>query len=473
MKLKLGKFTGDFLMVLFSNGIILLASICSGLLVPKLLGLTQYGLYKLFLLYLGYTALLHFGFVDGVLLVHSGKDYDALPKEQFRTDIRFYTATQMVASLAVIAVAFVYMGTAYRAVFILLGIDSFLVNLTTYYQCISQGTLRFKELSARKVLQAALKTLYVVLLCFAKHLVPSYTVTANHYIISLIAIDGILLLWYVITYRELTFGTGEALKKAIPRFKDYYCFGISLTIAYQVANLILNFDRQFVSMFFTTEIFASYSFAYTLIGLVTTVTGAFAMVLFPNLKRKTEQEIMLLFSDAMSLVSIAVALFLLCDYPLNRFILWFLPDYADSILYLKVIFPSILFSGCINTILFSYYKALNKSHVYFVVSCEILVLSLVLNTAALKLYGTPEAISYASILVLLCWYLLGERYFIKHYDIAWKKNVLYLLLMVSAYYFASFFVHNGILGMLLYAGAYAGVTAVFYGKTIQKRLSQM
>lgn len=472
MRMKTGKFVRDFLMMLFSNGIVLLASIYSGLLVPKILGLTHYGLYKLFLLYLGYTALLHFGFVDGVLLFHSGKDYKQLSKEQFRTDVRFYIGTQVAVALIVFVVAVLYMEREYRDIFILLGIDLVLVNLTTYYQCISQGILRFKELSVRKVLQAVLKTLCVLVLCFVKWYAPGYVITANLYICSIIAIDGILLLWYVFSYRELTFGKAQRLREALPRLKGYYRLGISLTIAYQVANLILNFDRQFVSMFFVTEVFAAYSFAYTLVGLVTTVTEAFAMVLFPNLKRKNEQDMIALFSDAMALVSVVVSAFLLCFYPLKAFILWFLPDYVLSVSYLRVIFPSILFTGCINTILFSYYKAMNKSHVYFVVSCEILVLSFLLNVTALKLFATPESISFASMIALLCWYLLGERFFIKNYGIAWKKNLLYLLIMVFAYYFETFLISDEAMGMLFYAVVYGGCTAAFYRETIKKRLTR-
>ncbi|CAM3223398.1 hypothetical protein [Lentilactobacillus buchneri] len=68
----------NLIMVLLSNTLILLSSIVVGLIIPKILGVTNYGYYKIFTLYAGYTSLLHFGFLDGILLKHGDKDFNEL-----------------------------------------------------------------------------------------------------------------------------------------------------------------------------------------------------------------------------------------------------------------------------------------------------------------------------------------------------------------------------------------------------------
>ena len=62
------KMRDDFIVILISNVTILLSNIATGLIIPKLLGVNNYGYYKIFTLYLGYAPLLHLGFVDGILL---------------------------------------------------------------------------------------------------------------------------------------------------------------------------------------------------------------------------------------------------------------------------------------------------------------------------------------------------------------------------------------------------------------------
>ena len=57
------------LYVAFSRGISLLSGVAVGLLLPKVLSVQDYGILKIFTLYVTYTALLHFGFVDGILPV--------------------------------------------------------------------------------------------------------------------------------------------------------------------------------------------------------------------------------------------------------------------------------------------------------------------------------------------------------------------------------------------------------------------
>ena len=83
-------FTKDLFMVAFSNFVILISSIITGFVVPKILGVVGYGYYKIFTLYLSYSALMHLGYVDGVLLTFAGKEYNELSQEKFRMYTKFF-----------------------------------------------------------------------------------------------------------------------------------------------------------------------------------------------------------------------------------------------------------------------------------------------------------------------------------------------------------------------------------------------
>ncbi len=160
--MKTSKFTRDFLMVLASNTLVLLSSIFTGLVIPKLMGVTDYGYYKLFMLYLGYTAPFHFGYVDGVLLIHGGKEYQSLDKARSRLETVFFIRLQAALSALFLLAAVIMLNGHYRFLFVVLSIDAGIVNVTAYYQSLSQATMRFKELSIRKVIQSAAKIMIVL-----------------------------------------------------------------------------------------------------------------------------------------------------------------------------------------------------------------------------------------------------------------------------------------------------------------------
>ena len=60
-----------------------------------------------------------------------------------------------------------------------------------------------------------------------------------------------------------------------------------------VSSFILTIDRQFVSVLFDIETYASYAFAYNLLSLITTVISAISTVLYPTIKTYDEKTLFL------------------------------------------------------------------------------------------------------------------------------------------------------------------------------------
>lgn len=92
-------FGKNLFLVAFSRGASLVSSVFAGFLIPKFFSVSDYGFYKVFTLYAVYTALLHFGFVDGILLKLSGKSYNELDFSEMRTYTRFFIAFETCISL--------------------------------------------------------------------------------------------------------------------------------------------------------------------------------------------------------------------------------------------------------------------------------------------------------------------------------------------------------------------------------------
>lgn len=62
------KFGKNVLLVIISDGVKLISSIMAMFLIPVIFSKQDYGFYKLFLLYISYVGMFHFGFLDGIYL---------------------------------------------------------------------------------------------------------------------------------------------------------------------------------------------------------------------------------------------------------------------------------------------------------------------------------------------------------------------------------------------------------------------
>lgn len=452
----------DFFSVGFSNFIVLLSGIITGFVVPIILGVDEYGYFKIYTLYLTYTALLHFGFVDGILLSFAGKKYDELNKNDFRTFTSFFVKFQIIIGFLIIFFSFLFINSENKLIFILMGIDATFLNITTYFQYVSQSTLRFKELSVRKISLAILKVLLVFLLIILQKVGLLTYIKAWMYILGLVLIDASLLIIYLKTYKDIIFGTRTRLKYLKKDIIHFFKIGFLLTISFQVSHLIFALDRQFVSSLFDINTYAVYAFAYNLISIITSIISALSLVLFPRLKQKNKDQILCTYENTLVYISIfalgAVLLFL----PMSMVIRKFLNNYVFSINYLKIIFPGLALNCCISIVIFTYYKSLELIKPFFKISCLVLLIAIVTNTIAYINFKSPQSISIASIVTMILWYCICCIDFNKRFNIKWYKNFSYIILLMSFYYLISFILNNDLLIFIIYGILYMIITFAFY-----------
>ena len=258
------------------------------LLAPRLLGVTDYGYYKMFTLYLVYAMLFHFGFPDGVLLLHAGQKYEDLDKTKLRRTSRFFILFQILVFLTIAGMAFCFLGGMERYIFCMIGIDAFFINVSTYYKFISQAVMRFRELTVRNVMQAVMQvtSLLVIMILsnWKAELANGYV-----YIFSVILVDAALMVYYVVTYRDITFGKAVSLRSQKADIRRYFSAGILLTAAFQVSHFVFVLDSQMVEILFNIEIYSLYAFSYSITGMISLVINAISTVMLPSLKRLEER----------------------------------------------------------------------------------------------------------------------------------------------------------------------------------------
>ncbi|MGN0805315.1 MAG: oligosaccharide flippase family protein [Candidatus Coproplasma sp.] len=454
---------GNIFKVAGSNILKMLAGILVGFLLPRIIGVTDYGYYKTFTLYASYVGLFALGITDGIYLKYGGKSYEELDKSQFRFYSMFYFILEIISAVVVALISLVFLKDEIRYIFICLAVFLIFHNITGYFQIISQITGRFNELSLRTLIQSIFTALSVFGLWVVYHF-SNKIITYRLYTVIYISITSALALWYIFTYRDIVFG-----KQGKRNFKDigeFIKIGFPLLIANLCTSLILALDRQFVSLLFNTETYAVYAFAYNMLSLITTALSAISTVIYPTLKQTDENTLKNNYSNLIKVILIIVFTCLIVYFPLCWFVGWYLPKYTDSLPIFRIILPGLAINSAVTIVMHNYYKTMGKETNFFIKCIIVLVLSAVANYTAYAIFKTTYAISIASIIVMLIWYVLIESYFIRRHKVKWVKNFTYMILMATGFYLITWW-NIWWASMLVYIAFLALMTFVFYWKDLK------
>lgn len=454
----------NILRVAASNCVAILSGVIAGFIIPKVLSIEGYGFYKTFSLYATYVGLCHIGLIDGIVLQYGGRDYSELDKPLFRNYFRWYLFINLFFAVFLMVLGIIFChNEEYSFIIVLLGIELLGVNISGYFQQISQITIRFKEFSLRKVLQSIINILVVTTMY--TFYVFNGEIDFRVYVISVASINCLLAIWYLKTYRDIVFGNTIPMRDTNREISQLIKKGFPLLVSNLCATLILTLDRQFVNILFDNATYAVYAFAYNMLTLVTVATSAISTVLYPYLKRISEEKTRKMLSPLIGGVMVVVFGATNLYYPLKWFVQWYLPKYSDSLGIFRVIFPGLVISCAVTIVFNNYYKIKGMSFAYFKKSAIILLISFITNSMAYIVFRTPVSISIASILSLFIWLICVEHWFVKNSDYNPVKNNTYLFIMIVSFYIVTL-IDNIIIGFLTYLFVFFAISFMFFYKDI-------
>lgn len=465
-------FINSIIKVSFSNIISLMSGVLVGFVVPKMMGLEGYANYKIYTLYFTYLALLSLGVGDGLYLKFSGIDRDKLDVHQIGHYLHVYYLQLIVFVSVACLFTYVFAKGEYRFILISLSLVIASSQITAIHQNLSIITSRFNEYSTRVITKSVLTSLLVILL-FIIYRINGKEITYRLYIIGVVVIDYILAIWYIITYRDLNFQRSTVKKSYKLKYYELIITGFPLLLSNMAGTIFLNLDRQFVSLLFERKDYAIYAFAYNMLTLITTMTSAVSIVLFPSLKKIRNINIQSSFNQHFTMFTAIVPISLLVYFPLCYIVSSFLPKYIMSLPIFRIVLPGIMLSSSVSVILINYYKIENAINKYFVKTVFSIAISAALNYIAYLISKSYECISWASIISLMIWYWLVLKYFVNKYHITWKKNFAFLICCMIAFYLFTFYVKNVPISCMAYCIALIILIRVFYRQELYALINQI
>lgn len=411
-----------------SQSIQLLRSIIVSLLVPKIMGVQEFGFWQLFIFYTQYGGFIHLGLIDGILQRNGGILYDKLNFKYIG-----YQLGVLSIWMAIAIIPFCVLGItnkdANRSIVILLSCLFVIINiLYTFFLYVLQAVNRFKVASYGKTIISSLFILSVLLMiCYR---VSDYRPYIYTYIVSHL----IGLLYYAYRCKEIvlnvTFKSSHIyMYNTISDIK----VGFVLLISNIMGMLILGFGRFMVDMHWGITTFATVSFALMFVNFFLMFINQASQVLFPDLRHRTSAEISVFYQKLRGKLSIMFPIALLLYVPICELVGLWLPKYLKSMEYLVFLLPLCVFDSKMNLLYNTIYKVFNKTKLLLLCNTISLVVSVVLITLSIYVFQSVRLVVLSMLVAIGLRVIIAEKLLSRFFSVQTnnRRIVLELLLVGS------------------------------------------
>lgn len=433
--------------VIFAQIISLMIGIVRTLILPFLLGITSYGYWQIYLLYLTYAGVFAFGFNDGIYLRYGKYEYNDLPREKFRSSIRVFIFTQLI--IMFLAFTLIFFETnllkQFSVFWAILNIP--IAGLTGVLTYILQITNQLRKFSFYSILD---KLLILVIILFM------YLFKCTDFRLVIIAdtlTRLIVLLLMINTCKEIIFGIGSKIRIAITELITNVSVGIKLMLANFSGMLIIGFGRILIERNSNIEIYASYSFAFSTMNLVLALVSSIGLVIYPTLNRLEKSNYSNYYIVLNHIITIVTFGFLLCIFPLRFYISTYMTAYLDIIKYLPIIFTIIFIQAKMQIIINSFYKLLRKENEMLKANIIGLLIVIAVVTPIYYITKSITLVASGTLASMILRVYMSEIYLKSELNIVNKTNIFIEIILMTIFIICGYQL-NYIKGFILYLTFY-------------------
>lgn len=428
-----------------ANFIVLLISLFSTLVFPKVLSVEDYSYWQLYIFYTGFVTIAGFGWVEGIYLKNGGKKYKELETSiyAFQT-YGLFTLVSFVFLIISIIVCVAITDKKMMFVLMLVCVEGIIFNVRVYPLYILQTTDRIKEFALAIVIGRGsfLFTSLVVLLCG----------NTNLYFLIFSDIFGCICcsIYAFFQCRDKLLGKPCNVSRGVIEVKNNISTGFSLMLANMVGIGITGVIKCAVQTYWSVVEFGKISFSLTCTNLFLKFTNAIGTVIFPMLCNSSIDKMKKIYNSMNTLLEYIIAIAMFFYYPLKLILIMYLPHYAESLEYMGYLLPICLFETKVSLIFNTYYKALRKEKTLMIVNIVDLGISLIFAILVTRILSSLQLAVFSILIVLAIRSLVLERILCKKYlQLETRHSGLFSCLIACIFVMANGYI-GGWYGMLIY-----------------------
>lgn len=407
----------------------------SSLIVPRFIGVAQYGYLQLFLFYSTYSGFFHLGLNDGVYLINGGKTMDELPKKSINSQFYVGLVFQSIFSLLLFLYAcFGEVGTNRSVVIAQTSVMIVIQNAALYIGYVFQAINETKWFSISLLISKGIFGASILLLIVFR--VQSFF----YYTTSFIFATTLSLLYCLVKGMPILRSGVLPLRSSIQDAMFSISVGFKLLIANLASMIILGFARWLIDAVWGIETFGQFSLSLQLVTFISTFLSQIAMVLFPSLRSVGTGEQERLYVKIKSILDVFLPVVFVGYFPLFWLASLWLPSYAQGLSILYLLLPLCVFDGKMVICSTTYFKVLRKENLLLLLNIVSAFISILLAFAALKTFATPASVMVAAVIAIILRSIMAEIYMSRYYHkpFGFSSALLVVLSITFLYVVAAF-----------------------------------
>lgn len=399
------KLAGDTVFAFISQGAAFLASFTMSMLVPKLLGVTEFGYWQLFLFYTSYVGFFGLGSIDGLYLSIGGTCRRHVNKRDVLSQLLCSTGMVFIFACAFILLSWFTVNDDKRLVVIL-----FTAVYAVLSHLVGSFGLVFQSVNETRLYSTSVIIDRLSFLCPLLALLVLRTDVFEPYAIAYICSKLIALIFCMSHAKDFIFAGLSPLATSIKQTLGSIKIGFSLMIAGIADMLILGVARALVDHAWGIETFGKVSFALSLVNFFIAFVSQASMVLFPALRQGTEHERRRFYSALKNFSEIVFpAAYLLYSPAVWALSIW-LPQYAVSMRYFALLLPICVFNTKMDICCTTYFKVLREERLLLSVNLITTCSSAMFSFIGVYVLGSLDAVLIG---VVIC--VIGRSLWSEHH----------------------------------------------------------
>ena len=420
-----------------ANILTMLISIIMTLILPKFLGVTDYSYYQLYIFFISYVGFFHFGWIDGIYLKIGGMEYNDLEKSNYVTQFWMLNVLEIIiAAIISIFALFTIKNIDKSFVLISTSVCGVITILRTYLLFILQSTNRIKEYAKYTRVDRFIYFALVIVFLFLGF--------KNYKIILYIDIFSklVALVLCANKMKDIVFGKLNISKNTLLEIFGNVSVGIKLMLANIASTLIIGVVRFGIQKNWDIETFGKISLTLNISNLLMTFINAVAVIMFPLLRREEESNLPKIYVILRNTLMIFLYMMLIFYYPLKLILSTWLPQYADSLRYMALLFPICIYESKMSMLINTYLKSFRKEKSMLIINTISLILSLILTISSVFILNnlTLAILSIVFLLGFRC--VIGELVLTKIMNILIYKDIILETVLTAIFIISSWFINN-------------------------------
>lgn len=400
----------------------MLISVFMIIFMPKFLEVQDYSIWQLYIFYSSYLGFFHFGWLDGIYLRYGGYEFEQLDKLKFSNQL--YSLFLFEVIITVILLSYIYFELAdllQKEILIFVSLLLLPVILYTFSSFILQITNRIKEY-AKLILFERLTFVFVVVLylvCGFRSYIGLFYIDLFGKILAMLF--GIYLIKGILVFNFTKFTV------IIAEICENVNVGSKLLFANIASMLILGIIRFGISQYWNVVTFGKISLALSIANFLMVFINAVSVVLFPALKRVADNELKIVYQKIDIVLTVILLGALALYYPLKYILNWWLPQYADSLMYVSILFPICFFESKVVLLINTYLKALRQEALLLKVNFVTVALSALLTYFCVVYLHNLQFTVFSILVLFLFKYSISKYFLMKKLQISDSFSELVLI----------------------------------------------